>query len=204
MPRITKDPEERRKEILDTAEELFMKNGYENTAISDIVKTLGVAQGTFYYYFKSKNEIVNAILERFMDTLFRNSISILQEPGLNSKDKIQNIVRALLSLSRDRGELVLFMHDKKNELIHYRIAQKYIESFFPVMSSLVRQGLSEGLFEMEYPDGVTRILLTGIMQYLHDDNDIFTNEAKLMERMKTMEYLMNKVFGVKGQGFSFS
>ena len=47
--RITKNPEERRKELIDIAERLFIKKGYEQTAVSDIVKKAKVAQGTFYY-----------------------------------------------------------------------------------------------------------------------------------------------------------
>jgi AcrR family transcriptional regulator len=59
--RVTKDPEIRRKELMDVAEELFLENGYEETAVSDIVKKAGVAQGTFYYYFKSKETKLDAI-----------------------------------------------------------------------------------------------------------------------------------------------
>jgi AcrR family transcriptional regulator len=51
--RVTKDPEIRRKELMDAAEKLFLEHGYEETAVSDIVKKTGVAQGTFYYYFKN-------------------------------------------------------------------------------------------------------------------------------------------------------
>ena len=51
MARITKDPMVRMTEILDAAEELFYARGYHEPAISDIVKSTGVAQGTFYYYF---------------------------------------------------------------------------------------------------------------------------------------------------------
>ncbi len=49
MVRISKDPEERKNEIVDAAEELFVTKGYEKTSISDIVKKVGVAQGLFYY-----------------------------------------------------------------------------------------------------------------------------------------------------------
>ncbi|GIO30333.1 MULTISPECIES: TetR/AcrR family transcriptional regulator [Paenibacillus] len=54
MPRITKNPKERRNEILNAAMELFNTKGFEQTSVSDIVKKIGVAQGTFYYYFQSK------------------------------------------------------------------------------------------------------------------------------------------------------
>lgn len=49
--RIVKDGGERRKELLDTARRLFISKGYEKTSINDILKEVGIAKGTFYYYF---------------------------------------------------------------------------------------------------------------------------------------------------------
>lgn len=54
MPRITKSPDERRNELIDAAEMLFIENGYDQTSVSDIVKKVNVAQGTFYYYFNPR------------------------------------------------------------------------------------------------------------------------------------------------------
>ena len=51
---ITKDPQERKQEILETAMRLFQEKGYEKTSISDIAKAIGVAQGLCYRYFPSK------------------------------------------------------------------------------------------------------------------------------------------------------
>ena len=48
MTCTVKDPETRRSELINAAEELFLANGYEETAVSDIVRKIGVAQGTFY------------------------------------------------------------------------------------------------------------------------------------------------------------
>ena len=53
--RISKEPEARKQEILETAMKLFAEKGYEKTSISDIVKEIGVAQGLCYRYFPSKD-----------------------------------------------------------------------------------------------------------------------------------------------------
>ena len=57
MTRITKAPEERRQEIIDTAMKVFYEKGYEKTSISDIAKEMNVAQGLCYRYFSSKEEL---------------------------------------------------------------------------------------------------------------------------------------------------
>lgn len=60
--RITKEPEVRKQEILDTALKLFGENGYEKTSITDIAKAIGVAQGLCYRYFRPKRLYLTARL----------------------------------------------------------------------------------------------------------------------------------------------
>ena len=57
MPRITKDPTERRQEILDTALKLFWEKGYEKTSMTEIAQAMQVAQGLCYRYFPSKEAL---------------------------------------------------------------------------------------------------------------------------------------------------
>ena len=64
--RIVKEYEERRKEILETAERLFLTKGYTKTTVNDILKEIGIAKGTFYHYFKSKEEVMDEIIMRII------------------------------------------------------------------------------------------------------------------------------------------
>jgi len=57
--------EKRRGQILDAARKIFSEKGYHQTSVSDIVNSCGIAQGTFYLYFKSKREIFGALLDEF-------------------------------------------------------------------------------------------------------------------------------------------
>ena len=54
----------RREEILDAAEELFVTKGYEQATTVDIMQKVGIAKGTLYYHFTSKEEILDALIER--------------------------------------------------------------------------------------------------------------------------------------------
>ena len=65
MARITKAPEERRQEILDTAMKVFYEKGYEKTSISDIAREMNVAQGLCYRYFSSKEELFDTALDQY-------------------------------------------------------------------------------------------------------------------------------------------
>ena len=65
MTRITKAPEERRQEIIDTAMKVFYEKGYEKTAIADIAREMHVAQGLCYRYFSSKEELFDTALDQY-------------------------------------------------------------------------------------------------------------------------------------------
>src|SRR5512143_3397393 len=63
--RTVLDKETRGEQIIDAAVEVFADQGYRVASISDIIEKAGVARGTFYLYFQSKEEVFNAALDRF-------------------------------------------------------------------------------------------------------------------------------------------
>ena len=65
--RISKEHDVRRNEILDKAAGLFEERGYNNTTVNDILREVNIAKGTFYYYFKSKEEVLDAIIDRYLE-----------------------------------------------------------------------------------------------------------------------------------------
>ncbi|MBS3737331.1 TetR/AcrR family transcriptional regulator, partial [Candidatus Bipolaricaulota bacterium] len=57
-----KDPKTRKDELLEAAGELFLEEGYEDTSVNSIVESIGVSKGTFYYYFDSKQDVVDGLV----------------------------------------------------------------------------------------------------------------------------------------------
>ena len=76
--RVTKEPEVRKQEILDTALKLFGENGYEKTSITDIAKAIGVAQGLCYRYFPSKKRRCLTARLNNMRMSWWSSLSVLK------------------------------------------------------------------------------------------------------------------------------
>lgn len=78
-----KEAEERKKEILDIAEQLFIEKGFDNTSTNDILREIGIARGTLYYYFKSKEEILDAVIDRITNQLVEKSKEIFDQKELS-------------------------------------------------------------------------------------------------------------------------
>ena len=81
--RLMKEAEERKKEILDIAEQLFIEKGFDNTSTNDILREIGIARGTLYYYFKSKEEILDAVIDRITNQLVEKSKEIFDQKELS-------------------------------------------------------------------------------------------------------------------------
>ena len=89
--RITKEPEERKQEILDTAMRIFYEKGYEKTSITDIARAIGVAQGLCYRYFPSKEALFDSAIDQYAEELV-NQFSI---PTDNSTLTLKEIIETM-------------------------------------------------------------------------------------------------------------
>ena len=96
--RVSKAPEERRAELITAARRLFDEVGVEKTRVSDIVNSVGVAQGVFYYYFQSKDEIVKAVVDEISRELESDISAILNDISADFYQKLANLLELYIGL----------------------------------------------------------------------------------------------------------
>src|SRR5699024_1608312 len=92
--RVTKEPEVRKQEILDTALKLFGENGYEKTSITDIAKAIGVAQGLCYRYFPSKEALFDSAIEQYADVLVEQFVGAEKDNHKTLRQIIEDMPRS--------------------------------------------------------------------------------------------------------------
>ena len=80
--RKSKEAQERKNEILDVAEALFNEKGYDGTSTNDILKKIGVARGTLYYHFESKEAILDGIIDRYNKKVIEGAQTIAYKKRL--------------------------------------------------------------------------------------------------------------------------
>jgi AcrR family transcriptional regulator len=94
---------------------LFEKKGFSETSISDIVESVGVTKGTFYYYFTSKEQLLMDIHLAYIDELLSEQERIMLEPGKSCKDKLFDMVLMLLkSIKTKKSSATVFFREMKN------------------------------------------------------------------------------------------
>lgn len=187
MPRISKYPEERKNELIDAALLLFLEKGFDNTSVNDVVKKVGVAQGLFYYYFGSKNEMLNAVVERYLDKIAVSLKELIADNSLNTEKKLVLFLEILLKYGEKNEKFAADLHRGENAIIHHKLTEKANELIPPIFLSLINEGIKKGIWSMPYSEEMLEILVLGIGDYLHKyyfcpDKGVFAVKMKVLER----------------------
>ena len=162
MPRVV-DRKARRAELVSAAASVFAQRGVANTAVSDIVKAAGVAQGTFYLYFDSKDDAILAVVERMADGMIEATAARLAAPS-SAVDRLLALgnVLAEAGAEPDAAELVDLMHRRENLALHDRLAEDLTLKLVPLLESIVEQGVAEGAFSVEDTRAAAWFVLAGL------------------------------------------
>lgn len=163
MARVAKKPDERRSDLVACAQKLFYTKGYESTSVRDIVDEAGVAKGTFYYYFDSKQAILEATVDElaaYAVILMRN---IVDDETLNATEKWVLALRGVGNWKTERKSemiaLVQMMSAPENMLLQYEIRSKMLQTVAPELTRIVEQGVEEGTFDTAYVADAAEITL---------------------------------------------
>jgi len=145
--RITKEYDERKNEILDTAERLFHIKGYDKCTVNDILKSIGIAKGTFYYYFKSKEEVLNAIVCRYKEIIVSGANEILKMDNISQEEKLMRTFMAMNITNQIDGDLLGDIHKTENALLHQKILNQIVTAMAPILVRIIEEGIGKGVWK---------------------------------------------------------
>jgi len=162
--RRTRNPEKRRGDLIAAAKRVFAKKGVAASAVSDIVKAAGVAQGTFYLYFATKNDVINALAEQMAETMVAAVERAVAGTGAGAVDKLLALRDAILDMANDSTskELAAIYHRPENRAVHDRMAGSLTPRLVPLVEQIVSQGIAERVFTAEEPRVAAWFILGGL------------------------------------------
>ena len=195
MARIAQDPQIRINEILDAAEKLFAKKGYRGTTMSDIATEMSVAQGMCYYYFSSKEAILEAVCVRCADVFAARVAVIANMADISSAERVGMILNmCLMSLATENTALVEAMFAEENLQIRYRLIKQVRSAIRLSLLKLVNDGCGGGEFNVEEP----RVAVDFILMTLNLLNNAFGDrEATGEGHLRMAEEVIAMVLGMK-------
>ena len=176
--------EKRKLELLQIAYRMFLSRGYENTSVDDIIEEAGIAKGTYYYYFESKEQMLEEVCMMMIAAQAENAGQIL-EADIPIPQKLVGII-ASFRPAQSESEIGDTLNRPENVLMHDKVGHRLIETMTPLLSRVVEEGISEGIFDCDNIFERVRMILI-VSNTLFDDYSFTGNDVEvfidLIEKM---------------------
>ena len=183
-----KKGEQRKLELLKIAYDLFLSEGYENTSVDTIIEKAGIAKGTYYYYFESKEAMLEEVCMMMIDGETENAMQIV-----NADIPIpQKIIGIISSFRPEQKEKTITdtLNSSENILMHDKVNKRIIEVVAPILTKVAEQGIEEGVLSCDNVYERVRMLLI-VSNTLFDDYKVTERDVDVFIDM------IEKLLGAK-------
>lgn len=190
--RVVKDAAVRRSEILDAAERLFVAKGFDGTSTNDILAEVGIARGTLYYHFKSKEDILNAMIERITEGLMEKATEIV---GRKDIPVLQRMTEMMLAMNVDNElghEIMEQVHKPQNALMHQKMQEGLLAGITPLITALLEEGIAQGICQTDYPAEAAEMLLL----YSNTAFDSLSEHCRDEQKIAAFIYNAERILGM--------
>lgn len=170
-----KIPTKKKKEIVEISKNLINEKGVNNVSIRDVVKSVGMSQGLFYYYFKSKDEIVEVIINEYVEMFCKdleNNINGIQMEYNNWKEKIEITIVMLVKLYNDNKSPLEIFNNKKNKELYMNMVYSSIDRMTTLIENVINEAVMSNFIQIDYPKETAYILIYGIIDLINHKKNV--------------------------------
>ena len=166
MPEKRSTGQERRSQILDAAESVFARKGFDRARMDDIVAESGLSKGALYWYYKSKDALIKALLDRVFSGDLRAAETLTGTPG-SATERLRTFYRTTIEEIRGLEKLLPIGYEflalaARRKTVR-RVVGEYYHRYHAVLAKLIQQGIDQGEFK-EVPIEDTALTLVGMLE----------------------------------------
>lgn len=200
--RVSKKHDIRLQEILDASASLFMQKGYDKTTINDILERVDIGKGTFYHYFKSKEEVMDAIISRMLELVVKAAKTVADDETIGAREKMRQIIFSLNVSQNPDGQILEELHQPANAQMHQKSITQTIQAVAPIIGEVVKQGIEEGIYKVEYPCETIEFLLVA-NQFIFDQGIMRWTPEETASRRTAFVHMIERSLGAAEGSFGF-
>jgi AcrR family transcriptional regulator len=194
--RVVKAAEKRRSEILDAADELFGHKGFDGTSTNDILEMVGIARGTLYHHFKSKEHIMDALIDRYSERLLSSAQKVAADKSIPVVERIIRVVMALNLSGGSSKEIMEHIHKPQNALMHQKIQRVIVNGVTPILSDIILEGIQQGLFSTPFPYECMEMVVT-YANTVFDDDIVQMTDVERVLRIQAFIFNAERLLGAE-------
>jgi AcrR family transcriptional regulator len=201
MPRKN-DSEQTVNKILDTAAGLFMEKGYDQTTMQNIVDGLGMSKGAIFHHFKSKEDVMDGVIQRMMDSIVERVSAIADNPAITIHEKMRGAILAMNATGGHGDAVIAELHKPSNAQMHQTTIMKTVQAVVPILTRIVEQGISEGVYHTPYPRETLEFLFAA-NQVIFDSGIFEWSREEMTVRAQCFIRMMELSLGADKGSFDF-
>ena len=182
-----------REKILNTATQLFIQKGSEKTSMQDIAQTAGISKGAIYHHFKSKDEIVLAVLRSRQELMEEEMKQWLKATeNLTGREQLQTILKSNLESQTARATDGIVGEYEKDAGFILTMMRDNLRIGAPLVSDIIKKGMADGSLQPQYPEEAAEVFLLLVNFWMH--GTVFESDPeKLPERFHFLQFMMTSV-----------
>lgn len=190
--------------ILDTMQTLMSQNLASAATVSDIAKHAGIAKGGIYYYFNSKDEILDAVLERSYSQTIEKSWSLIESKGLDALSKIKQIFQMCVypDIALHQKEMLNYLHLQDDLNLHHKFLALTIHEFTPILTKIIEQGERENTLHCEFPEQTSEIILS-MLVFLLDHTLFACKDSDIPKKLHALAIMLERSMHAPEGSFDF-
>ena len=145
--------EVRHKELVEAAVSVFAAKGVAATSVDDIVRAAGVAKGTFYLYFATKDDLVNAVATSMVEGVADRIEALAADPARSPVERLLAFGAGVREVGDEPYErdLIEVFHRPENRALHDRIGERALKRLTPAIAAIIADGIRCGQFRQQDP-----------------------------------------------------
>ncbi len=178
------------KDILEAAIKVFAETGYHKSKISKIAELAGVATGSVYVYYKSKEEILNRIFNDIWANLYNELFKLTSNPSIPATEKLDSMIDLILDVFTQNPAMALVIvneqqHVQRTALTHFT---DYYEKFLDLATEVIQEGIKEGVFSKNIDLYVFRFYIFGAVRNILNNWALNQKEFPLNKIRQSIKY----------------
>ena len=181
--------EEKKEQIMQVAFETIKKYGIKRVTLEDIARASGMATTSIYYYFPSKNALINATITHFSDTIL-DQIDLVVKSKQSPEQKLISSWEIIFSNIKESGYLLNMDKNTMTQMVSLarNLINKFQKGYQNLTRKILLEGKKSGVFQVDNIDLWALFLSVGLLGLIENENtqEQILKDDKIVEKMSKL------------------
>lgn len=195
---------DKRELILNSAEKLMCSTSNNDISVDMIAKNAGIGKGSIYYYFDSKEDIINATIERSYSNAIQEFFTDMYDNNCNALFKIKKLFLSIIKeeFNDNRKNVIMAFHVQDNLLLHTKMMMTAIRVISPILTKILSEGIEDGSIHTESPKESAEMIVA-MLTFLLDNSFFPTDEDSLYKKLKLYAHVLETCLQTEKGSFDY-